>query len=222
MKILIPILTLLSLIIFISCAAHTNLEPKGKGNFSANFSIGGPIVKAFGTRIPVPYATTGFNYGLNDRIDLNGNLHLLSLFYKIFGFDFGTTLYPKLNAGNTPMIGIQPHLLTLFSLKSNVNERLRIYPIISNSFAWNYKKGLIYLGSDITIPFSLSDYDNDAAVAIFSPFLGYRWNLGKNLYLFTEIKFHGANVRSDQLAVEYVHIINHGAISTLFSLQRSF
>lgn len=212
----------LFLILLIGCAAHTNLEPIGKSNLSANFSIGGPIVKAFGTRIPIPYATAGANYGLNNKFNLNGNLHLFSLPYQIFGFDFGPTWYPYLNNGKIPTIGIQPRLLTLISLKSNVDEHLKIYPIISYSAAWNINKDLIYIGTDTTIPLSSSDYDEDTPNIIFSPFLGYRWSIGKHTYIFTEIKWHGANVRTDQLAVEYLHIRNYGAISTLFAIQRSF
>lgn len=222
MKIAYSISISLSFILLIGCAAHTNVQPMGKDNLSANFSVGGPIVKAFGTRIPVPYATAGVNYGLNNRFDLNGDLHLLSLPYKIFGLDFGPTWFPCLNSGKIPTIGIQPRLLTLISLKSNVDERLKTYPIISNSAAWKINKGIIYVGTDITIPLSSPDYDEDAANAIFSPFLGYRWSIGGHTYLFTEIKWHGANVRTDQLAVEYLPISGHGAISTLFSIQRSF
>ena len=84
MKILYSISISLSVMLLIGCAAHTNVQPMGKDNLSANISIGGPIVKAFGTRIPVPYATAGVNYGLNNRFDLNGDLHLLLLPYKIF------------------------------------------------------------------------------------------------------------------------------------------
>ena len=222
MKILFLTSVSFSLILLIGCAAHTDLEPVGKGNLSANFSIGGPIVKAFGTRIPIPYATAGVDYGLDDKFDLNGDIHLFSLPYKIFGFDFGSTWFPYLNNGKFPTIGIQPRLLTLISLKSNVDERLKIYPIISSSAAWKIKKGLIYIGTDITIPLSSPDYDDEAVNTVISPFWGYRWSIGKHTFIFTEIKWHGANVRTDQLAVEYLPVKNYGAISTLFSIQRSF
>lgn len=212
----------LSFILIIGCAAHTDIEPIGKDNLSANFSVEGPIVNAFGTKIPVPYTTVGVDYGLNDKFDINGDFHLLSLPFKILGFDLGSTWFPCSNQGKLPTIGIQTRLLTLISLKSHVDKRLKIYPIISNSASWKINKGLIYIGSDITIPFSLSDYDENAVNTIFSPFLGYRWSIGKSTYIFTEIKWHGANVRTDQLAVEYLPINNYGALTTLFSIQRSF
>jgi len=222
MRFLISISISLSLILLFGCATHTSLEPVGKDNVSANLSIGGPIVKAFGTRIPIPYATVGVDYGLAARFDLKGDLHLFSLPYKIFGFDFGSTWYPCLNKWKLPIIGIQSKLMTLMSLKSNVDERLKIYPIISTSAAWKLSKGLIYLGSDITIPFSSSNYDDEATTTLFSPFFGYRWSIGKHTSLFTEIKWHGANVQSSQLAVDYLSLNNYGAITTLFSIQRNF
>jgi hypothetical protein len=194
----------------------------GKGKLSANFNIGGPIVKAFGARIPVPYATLGANYGLYNTSDLNGNFHLLSIPYKIFGFDVGSTWYPFINNGKIPTVGIEPRLLTLLGLKSSVNQNLKIYPIISSSAAWKLNGGLVYVGTDITIPLSSADYDEDASNTLFSPFFGYRWNIGPKIYFFTEIKLHGVNVRTDQLPVEYLPIGNYGAISTLLSIQRSF
>jgi hypothetical protein len=212
----------LSFILLLNCAAHTNLEPTGKGKFSANFSIGGPIVTVFGTKMPVPYATAGGSYGLNNKYDLNGNLHLLPLSYNIFGFDFSSTWYPVINNGKIPTIGIQPCFLTFISLKSHINERFKMYPIVSGSAAWNVKRGLIYTGTNIAMPLSLSDYDEDASHTILSPFVGYRWTTGRRTYIATEIKWHGANIRTDQLAVECIHLRNHGALSILFSIQRIF
>jgi len=213
---------LILLTILISCAAHTNLQPVGKNNIDANLSIGGPVIKAFGARIPVPYATAGVNYGIRDNVDLNGNLHLLSAAYKLFGCDLGATWFPVLNDHSIPTIGLQARLLTMASLKSGVDSRFRFYPSVSASSAWKLGGGIIYTGADITVPITSPDYDDDAASVIFSPFFGYRWNLGKNTRLLTEIKWNGANVQTHQLAVEYLPVSNYGAITTLFAIERSF
>ena len=208
--------------IMIGCAAHTNLEPVGKNNIDANLSIGGPIIKTFGTRIPIPYATTGLNYGLKDNLDLNGNLHLLPAAFKLFGSDFGATWYPIINNNSLPTIGLQARLLTLASLKSGVESRFRVYPAFSGSSAWKLGKGTIYTGIDLTIPLTSPDYDDDASSLIFSPFFGFRWKLGKRTRLLTEIKWNGANIQTNQLAVEYLPVANYRAVTTLFSLERSF
>jgi hypothetical protein len=210
------------LLSFISCAAHTNLEPVGKKNLSANVSFGGPIVEAFGAKIPVPYTTVGANYGLDNRVDLNGNFHLITLPYKILGFDFGPTWFPIIKNGKVPVIGLQPRLLALLSLKSNVQERFKIYPVLSSSATWPVKGNRFYFGSDLTYIYSSADYDKEASRIIFSPFAGYGWKLGQKNYLYTEVKWHGANIQSNQLAVEYLPIGKNGALSVFFSLQRSF
>ncbi|MBN2414014.1 hypothetical protein JXQ31_20230 [candidate division KSB1 bacterium] len=204
------------------CAAHTNLQPVGKNNIDANLSIGGPVIKAFGARIPIPYATGGVNYGIRDNFDLNGNLHLLPAAYKLFGCDFGATWFPVLNNFSKPTIGLQARLLTMASLKADVDSRFRFYPSFSASSAWKMGGGLFYTGADITVPVTSPDYDDDAVSVIFSPFFGYRWNLGSHTRLLTEIKWNGANIQTHQLAVEYLPVANYGAITTLFSIERSF
>ena len=217
-----PVLFIIILLILFSCAAQTSFEPVGKGNMRGNVGIGGPIISAFGARIPVPYLTIGANYGIAERINIHGNLHLFSLGYKIVGFDFGAAWFPLLNEGLSPTISIQPRLLVFASTKSDVTSRFRAYPIFTNTAAWKVRNNMLYTGYDLVIPFSNPDYDSEASSAIFSPFVGYRWNVGERTRLTTELKWHGANIKSDQLAVEYVPIGGYGAITTLFSIERSF
>lgn len=208
--------------ILLNCAAYTSLEPMGQGERSANLSFGGPIIKAFGTRIPIPYLTAGMNYGLRDRVNLNGDLHLFPLGYKVAGLNAGITWFATLNEGIVPTWGIQPRLMLLASIKSDVEERARLYPFLTNTLSWKVQRGLLYLGMDYAYQFSKPDYDDEANPNIFSPFLGYRWRLGRNTRLYTELKWHGANIQSTRVAVDYVPIGNNGAVTTLFALERSF
>ena len=204
------------------CAAHTNLTPLGKGNVDAAVSFGGPFIPVAETKIPTPYLSMGANYGVTDQINIDGNLHITSLFYQVAGFDFGATWFPTLNKGLVPTWGVQPRLFMLASLKTDVSSRIRIYPLVSNSAAWQLGDGLIYAGFDFIVPLTESDYDDEAEKIIFSPFTGYRWNLGKSLRLLTELKWHGANVQGDQLAVEYITIGGYGALSLMLSLEKRF
>jgi len=213
--------SVLVLVLF-GCAAHTNLEPKGEGEFSASFGIGGPIIEAFETNMPVPYATVGGEYGITGKMDANATVHLLPFAYKVAALDAGVTWYPLLRDTWQPTIGLQPRLLIMASLKQDVPERVKFYPAFSVSSAWGVSAGVLYIGCDVVGTFAARDYDDDAARMLLSPFLGYRWNIGEDLYLFTELKWQGANVRSDQLAVEYLAVGRHGAVTTLFSIQRRF
>lgn len=194
------------------CAARTNLEPVGKGNIRVGGSVGGPLVYAFGIYPPIPNLTAVANYGLGDRVDLNGNLYLLPIAYSLVGLDLGATWYPVLNNGAIPTIGVQARLMAFASFKSDVDDRLRAYPILSSSAAWRLGEGMIYTGADLTVPLTEGEYDSESASVILSPLLGYRWELGRGIRLYTELKWHGANIRSNATA-EYINPGGYGAIS---------
>ncbi|MBN2103445.1 hypothetical protein JW835_05320 [bacterium] len=210
------------ILMFICCAAHHSLQPAGKGNWTANISVGGPVIAVFGTHMPIPYLTAGTTYGFRDRINLNGNLHLLPLAYQIAGLDIGAVWFPLKQKGWRPILGLQPRLMGLASLKDNVSERFRFYPIFTPSAAWRIKNGLFYTGMDWTFPLNAPDFNEDAPATLISPFCGYRWSLRNKFHLYTEIKWQGANLPSDKLAVDYWPIGGHGAFSTLISIERGF
>jgi hypothetical protein len=127
-----------------------------------------------------------------------------------------------MNDGGVPTVGINPRLLMFASVKGGVDDRVRVYPVLSSSAAWRVGSGLLYTGFDLALPLTRSDYDREAEAAIFSPLLGYRWSLGESVGLFTELKWHGANIRSNQLAAEYVHPFGNGALAPFIALDWSF
>jgi len=75
---------------------------------------------------------------------------------------------------------------------------------------------------DFIVPLTKPDFDDEAEEIIFSPFLGYRWELGNKLRLLSELKWHGANIQGNQLAVEYITIGGYGAVSLMLTLERRF
>lgn len=208
-------------LVLAACAAHTNLEPLGPGNKSPHVSFGGPIVEALGTRIPVPYLTAGIDYGVTPTVNLGFNAHLLPLAYGIVGADAGATWFPVASPGG-PTVGLEARLFAFVSVRPGFVKRVFSYPVLSASVAERVGGGLGYAGTNLVLPAARPDLDPDAARQILSPFLGYRWNLGARTALLTEVKWHGANLRSDQLAVNYLHPGGHGALTTLFALQRRF
>ncbi|HEX2869320.1 MAG TPA: hypothetical protein VHO03_19915 [Ignavibacteriales bacterium] len=210
------------LLLFAGCAAHTNIEPLGRGNMNANLSLGGPVVAAFNTHIPIPYATLGAAYGLKDDINIDASFHLTSLPYRILGMDLGAAYFPVVNNGFIPTVGIHPGVLAFFSMKPDVESRMRLYPSGSASAAWHLGSDMVYSGFDYTLPLTTPDYDTDAPRFVLSPFLGYRTDLGKDFRLTTELKWQGANVRTNQLAADYTKLGGHGAVAILFVIERSF
>jgi len=205
------------------CAAHSNLAPVGKGKVSGNFSIGGPVVAVFDTYLPIPYATAGVNYGAQKDVNLNCNLHLIAPLFGIIGIAPGIAFFPIANKGAIPTVAVQEQFMLLTSVKGGVEDRFRMYSISTLSLAWQAWRGMSYCGMNMTTqPFSKPDYDSEAVPVICSPFIGYRWDIGKKMRLLTELKWQGANVRSDQLAVDYIGIGGYGAIAPLVSIEREF
>jgi hypothetical protein len=204
------------------CAVHKSLMPLGSGNIEADISLGGPFIPLIEPKIPTPYASAGINYGLSERVNVEGNLHITSLFYKVAGIEAGAAYFPLLNEGLIPAVGIQPRLLFYSSLKSDIDSRFRLYPLISGTAAWEWGSGIIYTGIDFVAPLTKPDYNDDTPGIILSPFAGYKWNLGSDYSLFSELKWQGANVKSDMVSVEYININKYGAVSLLFSISRRF
>ena len=110
-----------------SCAAHTNIEPTGRGNYQGSLNFGGPIVSAFNTKVPIPYFSAGLDYGLNEELDINGNFHILPLFYEFAGAEVGASYYPIINDGYIPTLGLGGRLLCFSSFKSDVEERFQLF-----------------------------------------------------------------------------------------------
>ncbi len=212
---------LIFIVLFCSCSTYKNIEPIGKDNFKANLDFGGPIVTAFNTKVPIPYLSIGVSYGLNENTNLNANLHLLPMFYKLGGIDLGVTYFPLLNEGLIPTIGINGTLMLFSSLKSGIEDRFRAYPIITPSFAWKLGTGLIYTGVHSVLPITKLDFADNNSIII-SPFVGYRWELSNAYKLYTEFKWQGINIETDKTVVEYIHPNNQGAIGIYLTLERSF
>jgi hypothetical protein len=204
------------------CAAHNALEPVGKGKTVLRGGVGGPIVAAFGTNVPVPYAVVGIQRGVSDRVNVTADLHITPMFYQMVGGEFGAVWFPRLPLSLRRTVGVGGRMLVLGSFKAGVAERFRVYPILAISSARTGMRNTPYAGVDLTLLPHQPDYDEEPGRAIASPFLGVRWNVGRGYLLSTELKWHGANIRSDQTAVEYVQIGRSGAIATLFSLERQW
>lgn len=209
-------------ILFVGCAAHTNLTPLGEGRLAPHVGIGGPIVEAFETHIPVPYLMAGVDYGVRDNVNLNGGVHLLSLAYGVAGVEIGAAWFPLENEGWQPTLGVGPRLFAFASTKGGVDDRFLVYPALSASAAWNAGPRMLYAGADLAVPLSRPEYDEEAKSVILSPFLGVRWNVGKRLALLTELKWHGANIQTEKVVTGYTSIGRNGAVTPLIAIQRRF
>jgi hypothetical protein len=206
----------------LGCGAHTSLEPLGRGQLSPHVSVGGPIVEAFGGNIPIPYLLVGADYGLSEDVNLSGGLHLLPLPYGVLGADLGVTYFLLANEGWRPTLGLGPRAYVFASLREGVDTRAMVLPVVSGSAAWAVPRGMGYLGADLAVPLSDADYDQEAAAVLLSPFVGYRWDFARRYALHLELKWHGANVGTDEVVTEYTALGGRGALAPLVALQRRF
>ncbi|MFC2170391.1 hypothetical protein ACFLQJ_00265 [Calditrichota bacterium] len=210
-------------LLFIGCAAHTSLHPAGEGNWQSTVSLGGPIVNVFDTYLPSPWPTIGATYGYKDNLDFEGGVHLLPFVYEMSGVDLGTTWYPRAGKKNDPSIALQAKVMTLASFKEGVDDRFRFVPVLTGAASWRHKKNTVYYtGMNVIIPTTRPDYDDNAAYFLASPFAGYGWKLNERLKLFTELKWQGANIKSDMLAVTYTGIFGYGALAPLVAIEWNF
>lgn len=216
------LLALLFFGVFWGCAAHTNLEPLPVGRLSPHASVGGPVVAAFGTRVPLPYLTAGADYGFAPRLVLSGNVHLLPLAYGVAGADGAVAWFTRKGTGAFPTVGVEARAAAFVSLRGRVGRRMIGYPVFSVSSAWDLPSGLLYTGAHLAGPLPEPEYDPAAARFLVSPFVGYRWALGRRYALLTELKWHGVNLRTDQLAVSYLHPFGRGALAPMVALSRRF
>ena len=201
-----------------ACTARTALAPIGRGHLAPSVSLGGPIVEAFGTRVPIPYLAVGADYGLSDAANASATLHVLPLAYGVVGADAGATWFPVQGDGARPTVGLGARLAAFASLKGDVEDRFMAYPIVSGTAAWQAGRHTLYAGTDVAVPLSRMTYDEEPSAVLASPFVGVRWALGRRLRLSTELKWQGANVASGDAATTYVPVGGHGALTPLFAL----
>ncbi|HVK38802.1 MAG TPA: hypothetical protein VNA88_09745 [Candidatus Kapabacteria bacterium] len=194
-----------------ACAARTTIEPLGRGTTAYNVSLGGPMVAAFDTWLPIPNLSVGVNHGYCDDLDIGGTVYLLPLLYGNVGLDVGATWYPLVDTAGTT-IALQPRIMAFASFREGVDSRFRAWPVVSASAAWRAGRDRIYTGFDMLVFASSFMYDEEAPPLILSPFVGYRWAIGESGRLMAELKWHGVNVRTNA-TVEYVNPFGQGGLA---------
>lgn len=194
----------------IGCAPRMALEPVGDGEFRYGASLGGPLVAALGTTIPIPNASVGGRYGVGADLDIEGNAYLLPLAYSIVSMDVGLAWYPLQTPSAT--ISLEPRVLLFASVKSRVTERFRIYPAISTTLSTPLGVGRGYAGMDVSAIVSTPTYDPEPVRVLLSPLAGVRWDVGDRVTLTTELKWVGVNVRTNA-TVEYVNPFGVGGLA---------
>jgi len=204
------------------CVAQTGVLPLGKGELTPGIGIGGPVVEAFDTHVPVPYLAASVEYGLDDHVNAGAVVHVLPLAYHIVGLDAGVTWFPVAQSGLRPTLGVGPRAYLFASTKADVDRRFLAFPVTTATAAWTTRRGVFYVGANLAVPLEDPEYDEEAQAVIFSPFVGHRWSIGRRYALSTELKWHGANVVTGQAATGYTTLSGRGAVTPLIAFQWSY
>jgi hypothetical protein len=115
-------LVLLLMIPFLAgCGVQMRTLPVGEHNLQMNASVGGPMIKAFGGTVPIPYAMAGATYGISNYFEVYGDLHVLAAMYKVAGFTPGITYFPLPRGSWVPSLGVDALMFSDFAEQ-------RIYP----------------------------------------------------------------------------------------------
>ena len=199
-----------------SCAPRMALDPAGKGAVRPNISVGGPMVSAFGTYVPIPNLALGARYGITSNTDLGANVYVLPMAFQMGAIDAGAIWY--FGVGENVKLALEPRCLVFISLKPGVSHSPLVYPAMLATMSEPLGSGRGYFGLDVVPLLYGSDFDLDPPAMAVSASIGYRWELGAGYRLTTEVKWIGFNIRTDA-TVEYVHPLRYGAIAPLIGLE---
>ena len=73
-----------------ACAPPNLSRTLGRGNFELRGSAGGPFFNNLGPAIPVPHVHLGGRVGVNDWMDVDGNLNVLAAAFGVWAMDVAT------------------------------------------------------------------------------------------------------------------------------------
>jgi hypothetical protein len=125
-----------------SCAAQSALRPAGKGNLAVSASVGGPIIdniKVAGVPIPLPVTVVGARYGVDDKLDVHGSLHVPVL--RLFGADAGATYHFLEQDGARPHVSAGGKLYFMSDFADS-----RVFLEASSNASWKVAPFLFYTG----------------------------------------------------------------------------
>jgi hypothetical protein len=104
--------------------------PVGAQKMQVSASIGGPLVDAFGTTIPIPYGLVGATYGMSNRTEAYLDFHVTAAAFKFLGITPGVVYFPCLHGGRVvPAIGADALIFSDFDVS-------RFYPELVTSAAY--------------------------------------------------------------------------------------
>jgi len=212
-------LPLLGLCLFtllnLACSSVKTLKPLGKNQHQIDAAVGGPFVTTGGMTIPVPYAVAGYAYGLNDKLNVQGSLHITTALYKTFGAELGVG-YEILRQDNwIPEIFLDARAFIGTDIKQTM-----FMPILTPVLSYEWAGWSPYIGIDNAFVFDGNDrWYSPQALA---PLVGLRARVG-GWQVGGEFKWLGANHDFTYADIERpTGLGNHGALAPYLYVNYKF
>ncbi len=198
------------LLLAAGCGTTQSVRPLGAGRGALDFSVGGPIVSSIGA--PVPGLLAGYRYGLDDRSDVFGRLHLIPAAVGVLGLEAGGSRLLFAQRGSIPAVSASAEALFFAGSGGAV-----AIPAASLTASWAAGRWLFYGGSQQGVSFG-KRLDGDGAAFHWSPYVGAtrdvgRWTFG------AELRWWEPHTGSDVLAW-WQGIGGRGALAPMISIAR--
>lgn len=171
------------------CGLSQPVRVLPEGATAITASVGGPIVPSSVPTGAVPYLTGGVMHGIDERVTLHGNLHVLTAAYAVLGVDLGASARAVQQNGLVPELTFAARLLTF--VEPQHLAATRFFPTISFNGSWELSESLLtYVGAHNTFQQAQPQY-------LFSPFTGVQLDLNDTWSLQGELIWQAANVNTE-------------------------
>jgi hypothetical protein len=223
----IKILACCTLLLVIGCTSSRHVKTLEKGQTAVSGSIGGPLIKLFGTTLFIPFTTLEVGHGIREDITVFGGLHTTSLLFSTLQTDIGITKrWLKPDSLNRFIPGISTTLVanSMINLKG---EGFDFFPELDINAYWNYrsnKSHIIYAGVGNWFDLKSNRSHNEPQTThwIFNPHIGHNWE-STNWNYNVEFKYIAPNFSNENIVVDYARVFGKkGAAGVYFGITRRF
>jgi len=216
------IIGLFSLMLIAACTPTRFVKPLEKDQSAIGFNAGGPLIHFAGTKIPVPFSSIYYGYGVSDKGTASIGFHTTALIYENLQLDLGYTHQILEQENYIPGISLTPSSQFILGFREN---DFRFYPAVDLNAFYEYgqMKHMSYVSFNNWFdphPGKVKA-SNDYSAWRPSIALGhiYRinsWEIG------LEYKYLGFNLDNTKTVVNYVNNIETGAHGIYLQFSKKF
>lgn len=224
MKKIIQLLLASAVVIFFSACSTTRfVKPLKKDQMAVSLDFGGPIINLFGTKIPVPFTSASFGYGVDSTLTAFGSLHTTALGFGTLQLDGGITKQILKQKKWRPAITVAPIANILVDFHEG---NTRFYPELDVNFYWQHsvnKPHIVYASFASWFDLFSTGPNNQPVYQNYYPNFAVGHIFEFNKYsITTEVKLLAPFNDNTGTPLEYNGINNSGSFGAYIGLTRKF